>query len=235
MVAQRIADGSDYIKLILEARRESGPDVATAKAVVVEAHARNVGVVAHVSTPGAYAMAIDAGVDILTHVPVGARLPSRDIERLAAGRHVVVPTLTMMEGSAEKYGAAAMFADSLTNVAALHEAGVTVLAGTDANATPGIPFHPPHGSSMHHELELLVRAGLSPIEALNAATSLPARVFGLADRGVIAPGMRADLVLLDGDPLADIRATRAIRRIWCGGTEHAPAESLDSTTGTRPC
>jgi imidazolonepropionase-like amidohydrolase len=54
---------------------------------------------------------------------------------------------------------------------------------------------------------------------LRAATELAATVFGLADRGVIEPGRRADLVLLDGDPIADIRA---IRRIWIGGIEHEP-------------
>ncbi|MFE3703107.1 hypothetical protein ACFXO7_35170, partial [Nocardia tengchongensis] len=57
-------------------------------------------------------------------------------------------------------------------------------------------------------------------------TPPPARHFGLSDRGAIAPGLRADLVLLDADPLADIAATRAIRAIWCGGTEHAPAQTL---------
>lgn len=61
------------------------------------------------------------------------------------------------------------------------------------------------------------------MDALRAATSLPARHFGLTDRGAVKPGLRADLVLVDGDPIADIRATRQIRRIWCGGTEHTPA------------
>src|SRR5690606_31779312 len=62
---------------------------------------------------------------------------------------------------------------------------------------------------------------LSPGEALAAATALPARRFGLGDRGRIAPGQRADLVLVDGDPLADITATRAIVTLWKNG--HAVA------------
>ena len=64
-------------------------------------------------------------------------------------------------------------------------------------------------------------AGLTALDALRAATSRPARYFGLGDRGVIEPGRRADLVLIDGDPLRDIKATQAIRRVWCGGTEVA--------------
>jgi imidazolonepropionase-like amidohydrolase len=51
---------------------------------------------------------------------------------------------------------------------------------------------------------------------------LPAEYFGLNDRGVIEPGRRADMVLIDGDPVQDIKATQSIRRIWCGGAEYRP-------------
>ncbi|WP_280268878.1 amidohydrolase family protein [Nocardia wallacei] len=219
-VAARAASGSDYLKLVLEAPGEGGPEAVTAKAVVVAAHARRMLVVAHAASPGAYAMALDAGADIVTHIPLGAPLSGHDVGRMATQRSVAVPTLTMMEGIAAATGNDAAFAPALTSIAELRAAGVPILAGTDANATPGIPFAPEYGASLHHELELLVRAGLSTVEALNAATALPARHFGLADRGVIAPGGRADLLLVDGDPVADIAATRAIRRIWCGGVAH---------------
>jgi imidazolonepropionase-like amidohydrolase len=86
-----------------------------------------------------------------------------------------------------------------------------------------VPAAISHGISLHHELELLVDAGLSTLDALRAATSRPARYFGLADRGLIEPGRRADLVLVEGNPLQDITATRSIRRIWCGGVEVPPA------------
>ncbi|MFJ4651932.1 amidohydrolase family protein [Nocardia sp. NPDC088792] len=218
-VAQRIADGSDYLKLVLEAPGEGGPDAASAKAVVAAAHARNLLVIAHAASPGAYAMALDAGVDIITHVPLGAVLTKHDVERLAAEARIVVPTLTMMEGIAQATGHADAFAASLESTGALHAAGVPVLAGTDANATPDIPFSPAYGASLHHELELLVRAGLAPVAALNAATILPAEYFGLTDRGAIAPGLRADLVLVEGDPTTDITATHAIRAVWCAGVE----------------
>ena len=66
-------------------------------------------------------------------------------------------------------------------------------------------------------MELLVRAGLRPAEALASATSVPARAFRLADRGRIAPGMRADLLLVRGDPTADIKATRNIVGVWKQG------------------
>jgi hypothetical protein len=99
-------------------------------------------------------------------------------------------------------------------VAELKAAGVPVLAGTDA-PNPGTS----HGASIHRELELLVRSGLTPAEALAAATSTPATAFHLDDRGVIAPGKRADLLLVRGDPTQDITATRDIVSVWKLGVE----------------
>jgi hypothetical protein len=72
---------------------------------------------------------------------------------------------------------------------------------------------------MHGELELLVAAGLTPVDALVAATATPARMFALKDRGRVTPGLRADLLLVDGDPTHDILATRHIARVWRGGVE----------------
>ncbi|MFP5020805.1 amidohydrolase family protein [Pseudonocardia phyllosphaerae] len=77
----------------------------------------------------------------------------------------------------------------------------------------------PLGVTLHHELELLVGTGYSPVEALRAATALPALWFGLDDRGRIAPGLRTDLLLVDGDPTTDISATRNRRRVWIGGEQ----------------
>jgi imidazolonepropionase-like amidohydrolase len=103
-------------------------------------------------------------------------------------------------------------AGPIAAAAALHRAGVPLLAGTDAT-----PFAPAHGAGMHRELELLTRAGLSNEKVLAAATSVPARHFGLTDRGRIVPGLRADLVLVAGDPTQDITATRAIVDVWRRG------------------
>jgi imidazolonepropionase-like amidohydrolase len=100
-------------------------------------------------------------------------------------------------------------------LAALRDAGVDILAGTDAAhlGPPGMA----HGASLHGELQLLVRGGLTPTEALRAATSVTARRFGLDDRGRIAPGLRADLTLVDGDPTVAIEDTLSTRRVWRGG------------------
>ena len=78
-----------------------------------------------------------------------------------------------------------------------------------------------HGASLHHELQLLAAAGLQPQDALRAATSTPARRFGLTDRGRIVPGALADLLLVDGDPLTSPADTLSIRSVCHRGAELA--------------
>ncbi|MEP7043554.1 MAG: amidohydrolase family protein [Dokdonella sp.] len=98
-------------------------------------------------------------------------------------------------------------------VSAFHHADVTILAGTD---TPMPAIYP--GFSLHEELALLVESGLTPREALRSATLAPAEFLGTAaTTGSVAPGLRADLVLLDADPTRDIRNTRRIRAVLLDG------------------
>jgi len=109
--------------------------------------------------------------------------------------------------------------DAYANIRALCDAGVDILAGSDVSEPIPILGGLAHGASLHHELQLLVAAGLKPIEALRAATSTPARRFGLTDRGRIVPGTFADLLLVDGDPLINIADTLSIRAVWHRGVE----------------
>ena len=262
-VDARLAEGSDYIKIVYEPRDANGLgapfpslDGATLAALVVATQARGRLAVVHVSRLFAAHEALEAGADGLVHVHAD-RVADDALVQLARERGAFVtptlaviagidPTLPLPEGSDtieknqrenQRFAAdpavrpyltpeqrrglesspgtkLVMFrlATALASVRTLHEGGVEILAGSDA-PNPGTA----HGASLHHELELLVRAGLTPIEALRAATSVPARRFGLADRGRIAPGLRADLLLVAGDPTTEIRATRTIERIWKNG------------------
>ncbi|MFB7908277.1 hypothetical protein ACFC1T_17740 [Kitasatospora sp. NPDC056076] len=132
-----------------------------------------------------------------------------------------MPTLTMMRGVAA-LGDGSVFEAACRDVAALHRAGVPILAGADANVLPGVPVHLPHGPSLHEGLELPVGASLSSTCVLRAATELPARHFGLTGRGSIQLGPIVELLLIEGDPTAEIRATRNILSVWCVGVRHAP-------------
>jgi imidazolonepropionase-like amidohydrolase len=95
----------------------------------------------------------------------------------------------------------------------MQRAGVVLLAGTDTPGLYGVP-----GFGLHNELDVLVQAGLTPIEAIRTATLNPARQFGLADSlGTVEQGKLADLVLLGADPIADIRNLRQIRAVMVNG------------------
>ncbi len=104
----------------------------------------------------------------------------------------------------------------------LRESGALLLAGTDTGDEYTIP-----GAALHDELIALVRAGLRPLEALRAATVSPARFLGLeATMGTLAPGMAADVVLLDADPLEDIKAVRRVGGVFVRGRYYS-REELD--------
>jgi imidazolonepropionase-like amidohydrolase len=114
--------------------------------------------------------------------------------------------------------AKAAFATASRNVKALHDAGVHIAFGTDSGALPErIP-----GWGEHHELELLVRAGLSPMDAIVTATQNSAAAIKATDRGTLEPGKRADLLVLAADPTTDIRNTRQLVTVWHNGREIAP-------------
>ena len=244
-VDARIAEGSDYIKIIYE---HAYPTLTKQQIeeVVAAAHRRNKLVVIHISNQNDARDAIEAGVDGLAHI-FAESPPEPAFAEFAAQHHVfVIATLATIESvtaSSNKpwwqeipslapritpsmrsslemkfrpgFGEKEKLANALAAVSALHRAGVVILAGTDVPA-PGTA----HGLSLHRELELLVRAGLTPVEALTAATFAPARAFGFLDRGRIAEGLRADLVLVNGDPTASITTTREIAGVWKLGIQH---------------
>ena len=113
----------------------------------------------------------------------------------------------------------AMLEKRLRQVSAMQRAGVHILTGTDAPLR-----NSPPGFGLHEELALLVSGGMTPFEALRSATLEPARYFGMLDSlGTIAPGKLADLLLLDANPLQDIRNTRRISAVVSNGRLYAGA------------
>lgn len=218
-VDNRVADGSDYIKVIAD--MPIGPDQAILDAVTAEAQKRKRLVIAHAARFETYRMAQRANVDVVTHLPIDRTLRDEDVQLMVQSGRISVPTLGMMKGMAEALSSRGQPLDyrfARESFEKLHRAGVAMVAGTDANPGPALCM-PEHGESLYEELELLVEAGMSNLEALRAATVDAAQAFRFVDRGKIESGMRADLVLLAHNPLEDIRAVRSVRHSWYRGRD----------------
>ena len=125
----------------------------------------------------------------------------------------------------ESQKSAARFRALLTTVRILHEAGVPIVAGTD-QAVPGF--------SVDREIELYVQAGFTPMEAIQAATLAPARAMGMEkDSGTVEAGKRADVILVDGNPLENISDIRKVSVVFAGGRMYQPAP-LWTAVGFKP-
>lgn len=203
-VAELAAAGASVIKVALDPTRGAPTLPApTLAAVVAAAAERGLDVTAHVAGPAEVAKALDAGVTELAHWPFGEEPPGDLIRRMAASM-TVVPTLHIDPSPARRRGVRAFVA-----------AGGRVVYGTDLGNQG-----PPPAVDVA-ELELLVEAGLSPVGAVAAATSHAAEHLGLRAIGSVAPGWVADLLLVDGDPLEDLRALTRVRLVsragWIAG------------------
>ncbi|MBI4885836.1 MAG: amidohydrolase family protein [Acidobacteria bacterium] len=266
LVKGRLAEGSDYIKILYEPGAPLFTTVSreTLAAVIAAAHAAGVLAVVHISSIQGARDAVRAGVDGLVHVFSDSLIDEAFAREIAERKVFVSPTLSIFGAFQSNGFGSALAADvriapflspaqrteltkagpgadhpmapylvrfdiarALENVRMLKAAGVRLLAGTDA------PNLTAHGASVHGEMELLTQAGLTPVEALAAATRAPAEAYHLAGRGRIALGARADLVLVDGNPLVDITATRAIVRVFKNGFEVTRVLSPSATPPAR--
>ena len=240
-VAKRVEAGADYIKVIYDHFKMIPRPIPTLSretmtATVEAASAQGRMAVFHSRDIEAMTHAVEAGASGFVHVAVD-ELPGEDLVQLMSDRGVfVTPNLSLARHDGlrliEDPDIGPMLTESevenLRNwrsgrsgdgdeieyqaLIDFHRAGVPVLAGTDLpNGGTTV------GASMHLELELLVEAGMTPVEALRAATSMTADAYGLSDRGRIAPGMKADLLLVDGHPDTRIMDTRKIAGVWKSG------------------
>ena len=183
------------------------------------AHRRGLPVMVHVDNFDDMRNALTAGADTIEHTLNNATLGTRelpeDVLRMLTSRDVwVVPTMVATkhhDGSIPN--AQPVFPALVKAVRAMRAAGVQLGVGCDS----GIPFVS-FGECEHEELELLCSAGMTPLEAITAATGKNAKLLRLEkELGRIASGCAADLLAVGGDPLTDIRATRDIRLVIRGG------------------
>lgn len=219
-MVRELAGGADPVDLVKVIHDRGDPafraldpiPVPVLEAIVEEAHSHGVPVVAHWGTQEDLAELLDAGVDGLDHLELRGVEAGWDpalVERVVADDVTLAPTFAVVEPVLEA-DLVAVLQGRLEEYAA---AGGRVVAGSDAPMN-GLDF----GEGLIRELELLVGAGLTPQEALRAATSTPAELLGTQEAGVLAVGRPADLLVVRGDPLTDIGAVREVALVLRDGT-----------------
>lgn len=216
-VQKAINAGAKYIKILLMEPNLMLKGVL--KDICSRAHDNGIKVAVHAVSVKAVKMSVESGVDILLHVPMKEEFPVELAKEIVEKGIAVAPTLVMMEkfaksgrnGYKENH-----FKNAENAVKLLYENGVTILAATDANQGT---FAPPmvYGSSMHRELELLVQAGMKPVDVLAAATGRVADAFGMENAAVIKEGKKATLLLIHGRPDKEITDIKNIKQVWIDG------------------
>jgi enamidase len=176
-----------------------------------EAHQHNLRLMVHTGSPKETMDAIKAGADSIEHgiLPGGDSTEFEDdlVKMMLDKGTFFVPTLAIAWANKDAYPD--LFAGLKTTLRKLHDAGVNMAAGTDSG-TPGVVI----GKGLHKELELMVEAGISPMEAITAGTRNAADNLGKANElGTIEPRKLADIIAVSGDPLKDIRDTREIKLV----------------------
>lgn len=221
----------DVIKIFTDGWRygasadNTSMDVRTLAAAVEEAHRRGLSILTHTVTVGRGADAGKARVDVIAHSLQDRLIDADAVAAIKAGGTAYTGTLAVYEpvkpgrpapANLDDPAVKARFAKfefALKNLKTLHDAGVPIVLGTDAGM-PGTL----HGVATLRELELMVRAGLTPTQALLAGTANSARALGqLADRGTLEPGKRADMVLVKGAPWVDISDIYKTDRVLIDG------------------
>ncbi len=186
------------------------------KVIVEEAHKHHRKVAAHATTPEGIHNALTAGVDSIEH---GHRIDRANLELMKAQGVFLVPTVGVIDARAGhlpdnevvRKRFAAFMAHIDEELKTARELGVKIASGFDAGVAES------QGKNAD-ELVAMVKHGLTPIEAIRAATASAAELLGWEDRiGAIEPGHFADLIAVDGDPLVDITVLKSVKFVMKGG------------------
>jgi len=214
-VREQIGNGANWIKVYAD-WSEPTLTVEEMKVIVEEAHKHKRKVAAHATTPEGIHNALTAGVDSIEH---GHRIDRANLELMKAQGVFLVPTVGVIDARAADLPNDPMVQERFAGLMAhIDEAlkmaktlGVKIASGFDASGAKG------QGRNAD-ELAALVKHGLTPIEAIRAATTSAAELPGWEDRvGAVEPGKFADLIAVEGDPLTDITVLKSVKFVMKGG------------------
>lgn len=191
-------------------------------AVVDEAHRVGLRVAAHAHGDAGIRAAIEAGIDCIEH---GSLMSDETIDLMVERGRFLVPTTYLADGMDLSHAApelqakaADVFPKAKLTISKAIAKGVRIACGTDAPAIP-------HGKNAK-ELLALVDRGMSPLQALRAATLVAAELIDKDDRGRIEEGLLADIIAVPGDPVADIAVTEDVRFVMKGGTVYEQPDDV---------
>ncbi len=246
MVREVAAKGIDFIKLWVDDRNGTQTKLSPVlyRAVASEARQHGIKLMIHQQSVADMPDLLATGVDGFLHGRIGAEFSDDIAEMLAAQGTFIVPNLglgelrreaiaedfflapLLSEESVSRLGSSVLRSESpvrnqlveaelRAGFARIKSAGAELVLGTDAGAIPDHPF----GYTGHREMEIFVRLGVTPMEALVAATGNAAKHLGLDNMGLVQAGYSANLLILDGNPLLDIRNTRRIEAVFVAGQQ----------------
>ncbi|KAI1358223.1 hypothetical protein F5Y08DRAFT_333291 [Xylaria arbuscula] len=227
LVSWVFGNGSDYYKIKASYGGVSQEQQNTIVSTTHDAFGGQT--MTHASDIQSYAQAVTSRTDGIQHIPDDGLISSCTIAAIKRNKQFVTPTMSVFKYGYSNPSVLAFlgrtnstnttYAHVEENVRRLYKAGVPIVAGTDAVGpiAPGLDL--PFGSTLHEELQLLNGVGVTPLDALRAATVESAKWHRLFDRGSISIGKRADLVLLKSNPLLNISNTQDIAKVWVGGVE----------------
>jgi imidazolonepropionase-like amidohydrolase len=251
----RIAERKpDLVKVLFVHRPSDDLDRQSGlvEAIITESHKRGIRAAVHATELRTAKAALSAGADILVHSVDDRRIDAEFINMLKAREAIYIPTLMVTEGYDEVLGRAVKLTDieqklgdpdvigswtqlpegvrspglllsrpvEFENLQLLYAADVRIAAGTDAGNIGTL-----HGPAIHREMELMAEAGMRPFDIVIAATKNAAAVMGKREVGTLERGKLADLVLLDADPVRDIKNARKIFKVMKNGVFLSPPDT----------
>ena len=212
-VEERIRNNADYIKILREPYMVT-IDFEQTKKVINTAHKYNKLCVAHVSVLSDAMELASQNVDGFVHIWSNEKATDAQLDSLSAKKVFIVPTLYVVRKALASWGIYESFDNVLKDTYEAYLKRIPILAGTDA---PNFNFN--YGTDLYLELELLHSCGISNIDVLKTATTNISSAFKIKEFGLLKKGSSANFLLIDGNPVNNIKDIRKVASIWLNGQE----------------
>lgn len=214
-IADRIKNKVDFIKIFQDSRLKEKFSDSIFDKIISEVHKNKLLAIVHSETLKDTRYEFQHGADIIAHGWIDSLITDDELSKWKQREFYIIPTLLVHTSVKKQFNPKSYTLTEeqiIGEIGRLYKGGITLLAGSDSPAD-NLNFT----TDFYKELELYVKAGMSPIDALKTATINPAKAFKLKDKGIIKEGTSADLALVDGDLLNDITKLNKVEAVWKKG------------------